>query len=278
MNGEDCSYVILQPDILIEGLDKLYSKSSVESSFKKGLLFIEQAKVLWEDEKSYKFYTSVLLSVGLMAKVDDNKFFIPSLRLEYDTNEPTTHSNSLIVTFSIRLIPFHKQCEFVSHFKEYAYGDCNITFNPDCSWYNVVRFKCERRGIIYNFVIRFRSDYIEIFIESSEDAPQPPTEIYSCLKRACADVLMKISKEYSGLQYKFGVVCPKSDSDAPHFVTFSLLTTSHEECDKCNTCKSHTLSSLHPAINWIESVFIGGYSAGVLLDGKFKCVYVFVPM
>ena len=275
MNGEDCGYVILQPDKLIDGLNKLYNNHTDDTSFRKGLLSIERARELWKDNESHDFYTSVLLSAGLMAKVDDNMFFLPSLRLKYDKSKPTTQSNSLIVEFSIRLIPYHKQCVFVSHFKKKTYGDCIISFDSDCSssWYNVVKFTCKRLGTIYNFAIRFRSEYIEIFIESSEGAPQPPTEIYSCLKRACADVLMIISKDYSGLRYKFGVVCPKSDSDTPHFVTFSLLTTSLHECDQCNTCNTLTVSSSHPAISWIESIFIGDYKAGVLIDGKYLFKY-----
>lgn len=274
LRGEDqYSYVILKPDKLIDGLNELYSKSAYDEKLKKGLLLVEKAKEIWQDGgyhdhesiRLYDFYTSVLLSVGLMVEVDETRFFLPSLRLKYDPDKPSPQSNSLIVEFSIRMIPFHKQCEFVSHFKKYY---CSISFDSDCSWYNVMSFECKKNGEIFNFDIRFRSEYLEIIIKPSRTSP--PAEIYSCLKRACADVLTKISKEYSDLRYKFGVVCPRSKTgDEPHFVTFSILTTSPSECDKCDTCKAFTLSSSHPAIAWIKSVFIGGYNAGVLVDGKY---------
>lgn len=279
-------FVILQPAKFLQGLEKLYkNRASLtqedRDQLKYGLFSEGLARDLWSDcgtesVSRYKFYTSVLISFGLMLKLKDSSklFFMPSLRSTYDTELPTAKSNSLIIIYSISLLPFHKQCEFVTFF-ENASNDCYKIVMKECSSYNVIKFGCSvirRHGVAVEFSIRFRCEFLELLLTpSSTSSEEMNVQVSSFLKTTCIKLLNNICMDFRGLRYNLAIVCPFSEGSRPHFIKFSTLETSlsGHSCDT-RRCKFNTdgydLES-HPAFHWVKSEFQGDRKYAIHPEG-----------
>ena len=287
--GEIRSFIVLQPANLLLGLEKLFkNRESLNEEDRKqlnhGLLSESLARRLWdvcgkESLSRYKFYTSVLISFGLMIKlVDGQMFFMPSLRSTYDRELPTAKSNSLIILYSISLLPFHKQCEFVAFF-ESASNDYYKIAMKECSSYNVITFNChvKRHGVTAEFAIRFRCDFLELFLNptSSIHSEDIDIEVSSFVKTTCIKLLNhKVCVDFPGLRYDLAIVCPRSDGLRPHFIKFGTLENSLKG-HKCNARLCDFNSSTdsidhesHPAFHWVKSGFSDNDKYAIHPEGR----------
>ena len=234
-----------------------------------GILLRDLAISFWgppgEDSISlYDFYISILTTIGLMIEIESN-YFLPSLRLEYNTNKPTVESDSMIIRYNVSLIPFHKQCEFVAVFTNMSFKDIDITlkFKP-CAYYNVVKFECISKDdkVIAVASVRFRCEYLEIFLTGvTKDRT-----VYSVLKTSCIQVLHKLCADYEALRYRLAIVCPESEEGEPHFIMFDPvvphISITCDECDhKCDV-------SSHPAGNWVSSAYLGDVKTAIHPKGE----------
>ena len=258
--GEGPSYVVLQPTKFVKGLDSLYSsRASLPMAdrlvLNNGLLSEKKARDIWlgpgnESITRYEFYTSILMTFGLMTQVPDY-FFLPSLRLDYSRDKPSTESNSMIILYNMALIPFHKLCAFVDVFTKERSDKTgiNIRFLP-CADYNVAKFECVKADkVIAVASIRFRSEYLELFVTGVSNSHP---EIYSILKTACVKVLIAMCTEFEALRFKLAIVCPKS-KDPLHFAEFDPTVPSKRlTCDE-PTCDHQLDTSAHPAGQWVLS-------------------------
>ena len=250
-----CTYVVLQPANFVKGLEKLYKEENrVQLDY--GMLTKKLARSFW-NESDYKFYTSVLTSFGLMIEFDDTKFFMPSLRSKYDTRTPTRLSNSLIVLYkNVSLLPFHKQCEFVTYFQNVRHEKFNITLKQ-CSDYNVVKFTCRAAGSdgVVEVAVRFRCEYLELnIVESTFIDTTINIEIAGFFKEICINLLNRM--EFRGFRSHLAIVCPDS-KEPPHWLTFknpkSTQLENHCSDPQCGFNGRGYVHDKHPAINWVKS-------------------------
>ena len=164
---EGQSFVVLQPTKFVKGLDHLYSSRASLPKVDRlllnnGLLSEKHARAIWsgpgkESVSRYDFYTSILTTFGMMIQVPDY-FFLPSLRLDYSRDKPSTESNSMIIRYNTALIPFHKLCLFVDVFTKERSDQIDIVvkFLP-CADYNVVKSECVKADkVIAIASVRFR--------------------------------------------------------------------------------------------------------------------------
>lgn len=243
--------VVLQPVNFVKGLEKLY-KDRDRNQLEYGMLPKELAGSFWNENE--EFFTSVLISFGLMVEVDDSKFFMPSLRLKYDTGTPTRESDSLIVLYkNVSLLPFHKQCEFVTFFQNVRHEKYKITLR-ECSDYNVTKFTCHATSGVMEVAIRFRCDYLELNIAESTCSDSSKVEMAGLLKELCINLLNRM--EFRGFRSHLAIVCPYS-KEAPHWLTFKDQNLAQLE-NRCSDppCDFHVHSydlSVHPAYHWVKS-------------------------
>ena len=260
--GEEQSFVVLQPTKFVKGLDSLYSSRKSLPKVDRlllnnGLLSEKKARDIWsgpgnESVSRYNFYTSILTTFGMMTQVPDH-FFLPSLRLDYSRDRPSTESNSMIILYNMALIPFHKICLFVDVFTKERSDQIDIVvkFLP-CADYNVVKFECVKADkVIAIASVRFRCQYLELFVTGvSKSYPA----VYSVLKTACVKVLNKMCTEFEGLKFTLAIVCPKSE-DPLHFAKFDpTVPSGHLTCDDPACAHQFDMSS-HPAGQWVLSAY-----------------------
>ena len=276
----DIPYIILRPVEFIQSLNQLYNIRSSHNyperqrkSTENGLISEELAKSLWQSHADFDFYTSVLSGIGLMVKLKTrNDYFMPSLRLKYETEKPDADSNSLLMVYNISLIPFHKQCEFVNHFQMLVREKWKLIFK-ECPFYNVIIFDCIHvESTIAEVSIRFRREFLELSLKVNDKAQNltdaTRAEIYSCLKTACVEVLNKIRASCRDLRYKFAIVCPKSGpKEKLHFIEFDPIDTSIDNL-KCSENCSLTKDELKSRVLWIDSAYQGTFQSAVHPDGE----------
>ena len=251
---ESPSFVVLQQTKFVKGLDRLYSSQASLQNVNEGLLSKEQARAIWsgvvnESISLYDFYTSILMTFGLMTQVTDC-FFLPSLRLKYNTCKPSPESNSMIIKYNMALIPFHKLCLFVDVFTK-EHSDIVLIFSP-CADYNVAEFKCMKADqVIAKASIRFRCEYLELFIT---DFSSSHAELCCFLKTACVQVLNEMCSEFKVLKYTLSIVCPKSENDL-HFAKFDPTIPSKQLTCEDSSCNCKFDTSTHPAGQWVLSAY-----------------------
>ncbi len=73
------------------------------------------------------FFIKVIDNFGMLTDIGNDKYYIPSLKSEYD--ESSLHPDSLVITSSRPYFPLRKQTEFVKYFqnsntlkKSYIFG------------------------------------------------------------------------------------------------------------------------------------------------------------
>ena len=267
-------YVILLPIEFLHDLDKLYNIHRDESippemreRAKYGILSEDVVRSLWQGSEGTmtlsNFYVSVLINVELMMKLED-KYFVPSLRLRYDTEIPSAESSSLIITSNFSLIPYQKQRDFVkyftTHFKE------TISFT-DCPFYNAVTFKWKSKSEEVDFKVRFSRDHIELVLDNFAGIPESlAITLCSILKTACVETMNYMCKKLPTLRYKLAILCPKSHSSSLHFVPFDILETAVEKlhCSKC----SEDISNFTNLV-WVKSAYKGSIRSAIHEDGMY---------
>ena len=267
------SYVVLQPVKFVKQLECLYSNGEInDHNYHNGILSKQLAKSFWETTGDgstglYAFYTSVLISLGLMIPLESD-YFMPSIRSEYDTRRPTSESNSLIFLYNVSLIPFHKQCKFVKAFMEAKSDTIALKFKL-CSSYNVVEFDCMSNGKhIAVASVRFRCKYLELFITNVTAPRATVTALCSFLKTECIELLHKMCLD-SVLRYDLAIVCPESEKDKPDFMIFDTLEEGeHTTVLSCHACLcKHNITS-HPARNWVRAAFAGNPKNAIHPNGN----------
>ena len=175
-------------------------------------------------------------------------YFMPTLRPDFDKTEPKVDSNSLIITYSIAMLPFHLLADMLLHLQRF-FGD-TITFDPK-QFYNTICFMWHniQERCKANIVVRFTGDVVEISVNFISQAPRMSTVIhlFSLLKTACIQFFYQVSTQISDFRYELAIVCPclngkPSHADqvtAPnskaHFITFHPLLTGRKSffCPSC---------------------------------------------
>jgi len=269
-------YIILNPVAFIEGLDRLYYadkntsmpdklKADAEST-RNGFLSHALARHLWNEHKeNCNFYLQVLQTLGLIVQVDEilkqpqaagKMFFMPSLRPIHDATMPDGDSNSLIVTYNVDALPYHKQSNFIVYlmgrYKE------QIEFIPD-HHYNVIRFKWNNPEA--TTFVRFRGEFVEIGVEmdgSHRQSTHQRATLCSILKTACIEIFNDTVQEFPGLNYDLAIICPKSKPSEKqlHFIPFYAMQYSSSRLF-CQNCKCHIEdSNIHPDRKlWVQVVY-----------------------
>lgn len=265
---DDAGYVVLKPAEFIKNLNCLYTNRDLLSEedlhlVSNGYLSKSLARSYWACGPVYEFYTSVLAgaSVGLMVEIDCERYFMPSLRTEYDTSKPTSRSNSLLTRYnSISHLPFHKQCDLVAFFQEkHDYDGLYRLQLKDCSYYNVVKFSCLDDGKqAAEIFVRFRRDFLELCISSPLNHENIPTGIYSFLKTKWVSFLKEVGSTIPGFYYRLAIFCPNSTEDNIHLP--SLYLPQHQDV-RCRECAREQKSEeevmqvdcTYPVKHWIEA-------------------------
>jgi len=278
--GLEHRFVILQPARFTNGLDLLYTKTTqnqYSEKLKNGLLPDDLARSIWSAETSesypvseHEFFTFVLTtSLRLMVKLvsePEIEYFMPSLRSEYDKEKPTTKSDSMIITYNIPHVHFHKLCEFALTFSNFKREVLTTKLNS-CKFYNVVEFSCfisgEKKATAS---VRFRFEYIELLISTINTQHHELETLHSFLKTACIEMLHEFCQEYENLRYRLAIVCPQSEAGNPHFIYFDPMFNSIENI-KCDCGKSPSDLSSHPAILWVQSAYQGNRGRDINLQG-----------
>lgn len=259
-------YVILKLENFLKGIEILYRNrenlnEEDKDQLKYGILSKKVARYFWSDVcgkesvSHYEFYTSVLLKFGLMVEIANDNYFMPSLRSTYDKTTPTATSNSLIIVYDKSLLPFHKQCEFVTYFGSFSNASYKTTLTK-CSAYNVIKFDCVDKchNVEVIITIRFRSDFLELFITSKSACSEDIyIQIYDFLKKSCVMALNNM--EFRGLHYNLAIVCPESEKSGLHFIKFRHNETSLLHGCSLDDCKFNGNKDLdsHPAIHWVNT-------------------------
>jgi len=289
-------YIILNPIAFIEGLDRLYYadkntsmpdklKADVEST-RNGFLSHALARHLWNEHKeNCNFYLQVLQTLGLIVQVDEilkqpqaagKIFFMPSLRPIHDPTMPDGDSNSLIVTYNVDALPYHKQSNFIVYLMG-LYKD-QIEFIPD-HHYNVIRFKWNNPEA--KTFIRFRGEFVEIGVEVDENHHQSIHQravLCSILKTACIEIFNDTVQEFPGLNYDLAIVCPESKPPVKHlhFIPFNTMQYSSSRLF-CPNCNCHIEDAdIHPDRKlWVQAVYQVCWS---YLSTDFKSVLYIVTL
>ena len=269
-------YIILNPVAFIEGLDRLYyaeQSTTVPDKLKadvmatrNGFLSHALASHLWDEPKeNCNFYLQVLQTLRIIVQVDEilkrpqaagETFFMPSLRPVHDLTMPNDNSNSLIVTYNVDALPFHKQSNFIVYlmglYKE------RIQFVPD-HHYNVIRFRWSDPEA--TTFVRFRGEFVEIGIEMDESHNQSAhhrAALCSILKTACIEIFNDTVQEFPGLKYDLAIICPNSKPPEKrlHFFPFHAMQNSSYRLF-CPTCECHIEGAdIHPERKlWIQAAY-----------------------
>lgn len=212
----DTWFIILQPAKFLKGLETLYNcaKKPRTRWTKNGFLRRNLAERLWNVEGNE--YISVFIKFHLMVKIPDTELcFMPTLRFKHYKEIPSKYSNSLIVLYSRSLLPFSKQCEFVTEILKLK-NDCYRFTLEYCLHYNVINFRCEVSASAFSsntlkIAVRFRSDYLELCITDPNCDSEPVNiicDVCNLLKTACTQVLSSFAIQLSNcmsVQWKW---CP----------------------------------------------------------------------
>ena len=305
-------YIILNPHQFIKALDCLQDINAKSLNDKPELFkdvqatrlgFISQklADYLWPEEGEGKmtqahFVISVLKelkfilptkelqidSKDLMMDEEKLSYFVPTLRPDFDTTEPTGDSNSLFITYNDVLLPFNFSTDVILHLLDY-FGAA-ITFDPK-PFHNSVTFRWhdDREQRDANVTIRFLTEQVEVSVKFLNQAPRMSTvtKLFSQLKSACVQLFQQLSSKINEFDYKFAVVCPLSNEKvshthkAPptskkiHFIAFSPLSTGEEKLF-CRSCKEFVPSEKLPQsrLLWTQVAYRGPSMDTLSQDGE----------
>lgn len=277
-------YVILLPANFLRDLNKLYCIESNRSllpehkdSAKYGIVDKAVVKSLWQgsDDYSmptYEFYVGALKTVGLLMKLPNGKYFVPSVRSIYNgynsnhTSYVPIRSDSLIIRCGtdVTLTPFSsKQCHFVKYLLERS-KDFQLV--EECKFYNSIEFLWKVKAKIS---IRFFHDFIEVYFDNRDISPSKAADLSSILKTDCVAIMNEIgSISRMPFHYQFCFVCPNSDLKPinSHFVHFDILNSSSEEfeCKECKKIQSHEVKGVH----WVRAAYQGPQRAAIPSTGE----------
>ena len=278
---------ILLPTDFLKDLCKLYSMKKdgtipreYLASTAYGVVSDRTLRSLWQGHTEAisvcDFFIKVLDNLGMLVQLDNDEYYIPSLKDAYDPKQPD--SDSLIITTDQPQIPLRKQVQFVKYFQnneklkgkfKFLRGSgslrnfCNVTYFQQCI--------PEKQ--LPALRVRFSLRHIEV---SVLEANLRDAKTYSLLKTALVDIMNKVGEEYKSYRYKFNICCPKSKGKM-HFIPFEILDTSIVDLkcmelmnknSKCDCKLSNKEKKYSDRLLWIQAAFAGPPMAAIHPDGK----------
>ncbi len=254
-------YIILNIQGFFQGIEEVYFISAEDEEaireIQNGELTESTRKTVWKDDKVCKFFTDVIMQVGLAVKLSNDNLFMPSLRCKEYTTHASEDSTSLIIKFHNIRIPRHMQCKLIAGFQELNYNVQLLESsysNVTNIWFNLDDIEIKVRFIFFPKYVEVQLDQDKVLSKTSV------YNAYSYIKSICIKVFNKIrNDDIPKMKYTLGIMCPKryddKDKNIPHIAEF-IRPTSPEHF-KCQHCERHQ-TDCQPDWNserilWVES-------------------------